>query len=621
MQGDALFFRLPSVAFSNGSKLSVTSAKDTGGNELVAYDAFMVLSDNGTKPAHSDDETQTFTHVGLPFYATLGHFLRVKLVLPDVLRRISVDNSYKAGTSERALLALLGSALASHLSSAPSGGVADGIILLHKARGVVAVFESTGAPDGKNLLDTVLAEASQFIDDHESRRSADLYEMASVGLLAQGWCAERVAQLGEAVIEEVTRRTLVPKIEGMSESERLRLAWTLLGPGDGEVTWLEKSCECDSQCPETPGFNVLTAASELETLDEVSPSAYAPRNANLLPWLLSAGPLASPQSEGPAVGQWCALRTLLSQWSALAEKESEAGGLWMLLDNLMLDGSAAPEKTLDKCVAMLSLGAPCATVQKALVNPICTLASVAEECLRNLPRPEGQLADIPPRLMLASLLRAVVMKRKAVAQKYPIRSADYPSSQGTSHPISRERMLEMWGTQALPIDKALYDQARRDVHQQQRALSDKELVVKEALSDKEYRRRGGRFAFPTHVDTFVPGLHRRTKDLHSHWKRKGKAGGSHAREAAVEELLLRLPWDDSDQQARAKLSKILACIWSGLEGLDRSGEPLSSALWLGDDEKNVVDGHMDMKTTGGASGSRINDDDGDGAGDGEWKCV
>merc|ERR1711862_340141 len=140
----------------------------------------------------------------------------------------------------------------------------------------------------------------------------------------------------------------------------------------------------------------------------------------------------------------------------------------------------------------------------------------------------------------------------------------------------------MWGTCAVPVDQQLYGRARHDIHQRYNMLP---LVVKEALSDKEYRKRGGRFAFPTHVDTFIPGLHRRTKDLHTHWKQQGKSAGARACDAAVQELFLRLPWDDEDECARRKLTKILTNIWKGLENPSEVGDALSSALWLEDEDK------------------------------------
>jgi len=615
LQGDALFFYLQNVDLASKPDLSVQTVTD-GCHGLVSYETYMTLSNNGLKSVQLDDEGKCFSHLGVPLYATSENFLRAKLVLPDVLRHLSCDKPYKAGTSERMLLTLLGSALDSHLHSLEPCDVKD-ITLFHKARGVFAVFESTEMPQGGKLLDKVLLEASQFIDHKGSRAKANLFEVAATGLLAHTWHADRVTRLAEAVIEEAIWRALAPQIDKMSESERLCFAWALLGPVDGEQTWLESSLEHGGERPEVVGFNILTAADELEALELTSPSVYAPRSTTLLPWLLSGGPAEG----GFKAAHWCALRDFLSKWGRLAENQGKAGGLWKLLDGLMIDDHGATDKTLEQCASVLHSERVCVTVKDALINPVALLGFAAEACLQTMNRGQGSMAS--PRLVLASTLRAMVAKRTAIARKYPIQGAAYPSSQGTPHPISRERMLEMWGSPAGPTDKTLYEKIRHEVHQHRSGLP---LVVKEALTDKAYRLRGGRFAFPTHVDTFIPGLHRRTKDLHAHWQAKCKASGEHRKEAAIQELLLRLRWDDSDQQARDKLSTILACIWDSLEGAKHTSKPVSSALWLDDDGKKMLDVHEQKSTSCGGDGktapdvceqkSSTSDDD-----DGEWRCL
>jgi len=87
----------------------------------------------------------------------------------------------------------------------------------------------------------------------------------------------------------------------------------------------------------------------------------------------------------------------------------------------------------------------------------------------------------------------------------------------------------------------------------------------EALADKEYRSRGGTFAFPSPLDTFVRGLHRRTQDLHEDWQFEGRGtAGEEAKGEAVAEMLLRLRWDESQVGSRVKLSLLVARIWGEL---------------------------------------------------------
>lgn len=95
------------------------------------------------------------------------------------------------------------------------------------------------------------------------------------------------------------------------------------------------------------------------------------------------------------------------------------------------------------------------------------------------------------------------------------------------------------------------------------------------------------FFFNSPFDTYVLGLHRRTRDLHSMWKQKGiVTAGDDARSNAVEEMLLRLRWDDRDTRARTSLSRIVARIWDGLEGIVTQGDPIPSALWICDESSD-----------------------------------
>merc|ERR1712224_999233 len=138
----------------------------------------------------------------------------------------------------------------------------------------------------------------------------------------------------------------------------------------------------------------------------------------------------------------------------------------------------------------------------------------------------------------------------------------------------------MGGGPAVPTDESLYATARRTVLEELPHFTP--LTVKAALTEKKYRAIGGTFAFKQPLDTFIEGLHRRTLDLHNDWEKHG-ALGKKTRDAAIQEMLLRLRWDDSDDRARAKLSRIVGTIWDDLEKVDVNANPPSSALWLKDE--------------------------------------
>lgn len=179
----------------------------------------------------------------------------------------------------------------------------------------------------------------------------------------------------------------------------------------------------------------------------------------------------------------------------------------------------------------------------------------------------------PPRLAAAAALRALVARRAANARRFPICRGRLPEGVG---PMTAARARELWGGPAVPTDEALYEKAKQSVPWEG------SVVLRAALANKAYRALGGRFVFPSRIDSFIEGLHRRTQDLHK------ACGGGQAeseqraglRQRAVAEMLLRLRWDDSDDGARARLSRIVAQIWDHLDGQDAGSAAIPSALWL-----------------------------------------
>merc|ERR1711904_732936 len=210
---------------------------------------------------------------------------------------------------------------------------------------------------------------------------------------------------------------------------------------------------------------------------------------------------------------------------------------------------------------------------------------------------EACLPDVkhncPMRLTVAAALRDLVEHRRKGCCTFPIIGADFPKLD--SH--TRETVMAIWGAPAEPVDTVLHKKAKMRVSRRYMKVQ-MSMCMKEALADKEYRKRGGKFAFPSPLDTFIRGLHRRTADLHNDWKvRVGRdTSGDEARAEAVEEMLLRLRWDDRDESARIKLKSIVARIWDALEGVDLTGKaPLSSALWIDDDDMMAKQTNLEGK--------------------------
>merc|ERR1719215_461323 len=182
----------------------------------------------------------------------------------------------------------------------------------------------------------------------------------------------------------------------------------------------------------------------------------------------------------------------------------------------------------------------------------------------------------PPRLPAATALRALVARRAANARRFSICGGQLPEGTG---PLTAARVRELWGEPAVPTDEALYEKAKQSIPWPGWPRS---IVMRTALTNKVYRALGGRFVFPSRIDSFIEGLHRRTEQLHRAWA-LGRADGrrrADLQQRAVAEMLLRLRWDDSDDGARVRLSRILAQIWDRLDGQDTGSAAIPSALWL-----------------------------------------
>jgi len=601
--GNAMFYRLHGESFS-----TLVDCSD----EPIAYEVFSMLSGSGKK-AVAMNGGESFTRVGIPMYVTPEHFRCVQLFLPAVMDQLSDNGAPKHSPPEKLFLELLGRSLASSLrgsglNSSSSGTNRHNLTLLQKTRSVRAILDSKIKDGSKSLLDELIKSAETFINDPESRiHVTNIYEMASIGLLvAENWPSHCIVQLGEAIIEESMRRIIISKIQNKSESERIQLAWSVLGHSTSG-TWLDfplkdSNTKATQSCNEQ--FDMLAACDDLKYLEEKFPGVYSPRNVVTLVHILN-----SPSVPDGRMGlsECYALRSLYQKFTTLVEDARIDRGVWNLFDSLMLEegDTTKQEEIVRKFGAAFVLEDTPQTLRDILAEPMKSLSQFAVHCLRGLSFFQNNKQNneqISPRLELASVIDSIVTEREECARKYIIKDANYPSP----GPMSAEQWAKNWGSEASPVDPILYAKVRSRVH---RNNFNKSLTVKEALADKAYRKHGGHFAFPSQLDTFIPGLHRRTRDLHNIWKQIGKeTRGPLARKNAVEEMLLRLRWDSRDKAAGTKLSKIVGVIWDGLENRP-AGLPISSALWLhdisSDDDEIDYDSDNSRETSKEMEGKEI----------------
>eukprot|EP00928_Gymnodinium_smaydae_P023567 TRINITY_DN19400_c0_g1_i2.p1 TRINITY_DN19400_c0_g1~~TRINITY_DN19400_c0_g1_i2.p1 ORF type:complete len:802 (+),score=110.22 TRINITY_DN19400_c0_g1_i2:216-2621(+) len=576
--GDALFFQLGDVALAEGG--GFLAATDSSG--LISYESWLLLSQGGSQPIRSVAGEEEFTHLGLPLFATNGHFLRQQLLLPEVLKGLCISGTYTPGVSERQMLSLLGRAVA-----VPPRTEAQQLALLHKARGVHAVLAATVSPDAgsKTLLDDVLEEAAQFhTEPNEREKCKDLYSMIGAAMLMQDCTSSWLESFAESVSQEALRRRVARSLRNTGEASRLFLAWALLGPCDGETAWLDESLPCahvnDLTLSDT-AFNPFDAPNDLKALDQALPGKLGLPRACGSSALLSI--LSSRRVDAlPAPIVWSALKQQLGAWGQCCNDAGGVRSVFATLDSAMTrqDTCESDVEALKRCSAALRGVSRAPTLREAFSDPQAIVHAALRACV-------GDVSVGEVRLVVARSLQAIVERRAALVRQYSIRGADFPCLDVHS----KANVHEIWGSQAYPVDHDLYRKAAMRV-QRRMSRAHVTTTTKEALTEKEYRKRGGKFAFPSPMDTFIRGLHHRTRELRDDWinRLKKETAGCSARQEAVAEMLLRLRWDDSNDMAREKLSRIIGRIWSGLEGLDVSElPPISSALWLADPESNARD--------------------------------
>jgi hypothetical protein len=505
-QGDALFFQLRDVKPSTSGQ-GFIGAVDCSG--LISLEAFVLLSRNGKQAIKGVDADDGFTHVGFPLYATEGHFLRARVLLPDVLKRLSVNGTYEQGSSEKQLLSLLGRSLASSTAKTE----VELLALLHKARSTYAVLSTTIANESEEtLLQVVIAEAKRFVQEPGTRaEAADLYGLAAAGMLAADCQSGWLAELADALVAEALRRRIEQSMRSAGESKRLCLAWSLLGPVDGDIEWFDRDLHYSDAAELGDNiFNPFSAPDELEALEEKSPGQAAPRpdGAGSLLAILSA----KRSDNMPRPGEWATLRQQLHAWSEATAKVGGIQQLWQTLDNLMVKNEPAGQlEALLESVSALRATSSGKCLRGAFSDAAAVTNIATAACLGEVKAGESL------RHTVAAGMRALVARRRALAIKYPITGASFPRLE--EH--TGEAVHEVWGSPANPTDVALHHKAYLRVWR--RTMKCRiTMTTKEALTDKEYRKRGGKFVFPSPLDTFIRGLHRRTQDLYKDWQERCK---------------------------------------------------------------------------------------------------
>jgi len=577
--GDALFFQLHGVQTSSDGDVAMS----IDSTAHIAHEAFLILSNDGQQEISLEGKA-SFTHVGIPLYVTPGHFERVRRVLPQVLGRL-FPIACKTAMPERKLLSLLGHALATGRASRGALGAASRAeyvsALLQKARSVHAILSTTTSPDGNSLLDKMQRHAEHYAEQSSDLPSCkDLHSIVAVALVSN-WPPAKIAQLGKVVVGEWLRRIASNAMMHWTQEERLWLAWALLGPADASMNLIDQLSldHVDNMgVAKFEGYNPFTAGDELESLDHNGPSAWAPRSHGLMA-LRAIFSHKAPVGT-PSLIDCGNIMYILTNWGTLCDTEAGLEKTWQRLDAAMVynESCKSYESWLEKVTDQLCPSGKSECVHAAIGCSTAFVSIVIAACGIDMNYVDSttDMRHTTLRSAVASATRAFVAQRAELVRQYPIHGAEPPAMRQ----FTPQRATEVWGAGAVPKNENLYADARAYVLNEE--TREFPMTVKMALVEKKYRAMGGTFAFRSPLDTFIEGLHRRTKDLHEDFVRQGRNGRS-VRKEAIDEMLLRLRWDDSNNQHRVKLSQIIKCIWDGLQGV-KSKETISSALWLNDDD-------------------------------------
>ncbi|KAH3743427.1 hypothetical protein Pelo_15188 [Pelomyxa schiedti] len=139
--------------------------------------------------------------------------------------------------------------------------------------------------------------------------------------------------------------------------------------------------------------------------------------------------------------------------------------------------------------------------------------------------------------------------RRVLIKSHPI-SAIASTKCWCGLPYSETHRRAVWGEEAYPDDAALHRTARLNVL---RAMTYRSAITRSGEIEREYRQLGGTYSF-RFGDTYIRGLHQRTRDYFHDHQRQPKAD-------AVTQVMLRLKWDDRIPGASARLQTIIDFLW------------------------------------------------------------
>jgi hypothetical protein len=172
----------------------------------------------------------------------------------------------------------------------------------------------------------------------------------------------------------------------------------------------------------------------------------------------------------------------------------------------------------------------------------------------------------------AKIAQEDMMKmRRQLIREHPIHAQLQVKKCFCGKYFTHSHALQVWGKEAQPDDKDLYEKCVKQVLEERCYLKFKNYhSMKDALAIKKYYLAGGYFHFEF-GDTMIRGLHERVDSL---WK--NERSNFSTTDEAVSELLLRVKYDSRVPGATDLLKKILIFLWESRNGGPKVSKILST---------------------------------------------
>eukprot|EP01090_Pellita_catalonica_P018975 TRINITY_DN6297_c0_g2_i1.p1 TRINITY_DN6297_c0_g2~~TRINITY_DN6297_c0_g2_i1.p1 ORF type:complete len:655 (-),score=131.08 TRINITY_DN6297_c0_g2_i1:90-1997(-) len=600
--GDAHFFTLESVVVTDDHS-SVASATD--GRMFVSFDGYCFLKDAGAKQKRNLEYViaaggQNVAALWLPAYFTAEHFARAFLLAPDVLGRL-LQHDRLSYTEEMVgvLHTIWGMSI---LNRRDVMKEIDWVMLLHKLRSLWEFGERFVLSNGQTLNARQAGWLVQKENDGDDGNDRNISRVVGSAFIVPpdtiSW---------ENLFQRNARTILTQSLNRFTRDKpnATTLLWrALLGFSRSKSV---KDAKEEEEEEEEEGRSVLEMLKENaavvhyteEKLDLLKEADFDEEQATAVIDLV----LCETDGDDDAprelrLSDLAKFTDVLGKWHSLLSAHGSFTGVFDTLDALFLDdkdASVAQDNykkllhDLTSATSAYSTFTPLSTrtIAAVMLQSLLSMHYYADifgntdEFLKEARAValEKEVAFRKQQTEKQTKQQKIIQGRKEQAKFHPIQ-AELPQSRGfmgcscvCGEYLGGDHYFRVWGQTAKVDNAVLHKQARREVLKTT-SMAMENVITIDSLTEKRYKELGGTYSWPSESDTFIQGLHARTKALRIEWSQAGK---DLSEDAAVDEMLLRLRWDTRLHKTKPRLENIIRFLWNAYthKGPKKSNIPSS----------------------------------------------